>query len=179
MSLSLARFACFTLLLCLFAFAVAPAVATPPPPSAALPNFRQVTETIYRGGAPTLQGLKTLQGMGIRTIIDLRISPKDVKIEKARALELGFTWINLPMGSEPPTQKQVDTLLATLAKAEEEPVFVHCQHGADRTGCMLGIYRVAVQGWTYPQAYAEMRKYGFKPYYTKLANAVKTRAKAQ
>jgi len=144
---------------------------------AALPNFHQVTENIYRGGAPTLQGLKHLKDLGIHTIIDLRISPKLVKVEKERALALGFTWINLPMGSEPPTQKQVDTLLATLAKAADEPVFVHCQHGADRTGCMIGIYRVKVQKWPYAQTYTEMRKYGFKPYYTKLANAVKARAR--
>jgi tyrosine-protein phosphatase SIW14 len=162
-------------LLVLLALAMAPVLAAPP--AAALPNFHQVTPTIFRGGAPTLQGLKQLKEKGIHTIIDLRISPDLVKVEKARAKEMGFTWINLPMGSEPPTKKQVETLLATLAKSEEEPVFVHCQHGADRTGCMIGIYRVAVQDWKYADTYTEMRKYGFKKYYTKLANAVKERAR--
>ncbi|MHB9132425.1 MAG: fused DSP-PTPase phosphatase/NAD kinase-like protein [Armatimonadota bacterium] len=153
---------------------VMPVSAAPPK---GIPNFHDVAPGIYRGAAPTQFGLDALKAKGVHTIIDLRISPKLVKQEKARALKMGFTWINLPMGSEPPTKKQVETLLATLAKASDEPVFVHCQHGADRTGCMLGIYRVAVQGWSFAETYKEMRKYGFKPYYTKLADAVRSRVK--
>jgi protein tyrosine/serine phosphatase len=143
-----------------------------------LPNFHQVTSGIFRGGAPTGDGLKALKDMGIHTIIDLRISPKDVKVEKKTAEAMGFTWLNIPMGKEAPTQKQVDTFLATLAKAPDEPVFVHCQHGADRTGCMVGIYRVQVEGWSFAQACQEMGKYGFKPYLNELKEAVRSRAKS-
>jgi protein tyrosine/serine phosphatase len=85
-------------------------------------------------------------------------------------------WINLPMSDEPPRPKQVETLLAALRNAGHEPVFVHCQHGADRTGCMIGIYRETQQGWDYARTYQEMRKYGFKPYLRKLATSVKQRA---
>ena len=162
------------LLLALLALAgLAPALAV----SAGLPNFHQVGPGIFRGAAPTAAGLATLHAMGIHTIIDLRISPREVKQEKARALALGFQWINLPMGSEAPTAKQVETFLAVLAKAPKESVFVHCQHGADRTGCMIGIYRVAVQGWSFAQAWPEMRKYGFNPRWTKLTAAVRSRVK--
>ena len=143
-----------------------------------LPNFHQVDPGIYRGGAPTAQGLAKLKAMGIHTIIDLRISPRLVKQEKARALAAGFTWINLPMGSEAPTQKEVDTLLAVFARAPQEPVFVHCQHGADRAGCMVGIYRVSVEGWTFQRAWTEMRRCGFDPCWSNLTNAVRSRAKA-
>ena len=115
--------------------------------------------------------------MGIKTIIDLRIAPKTVKKEGTYARSLGFNWINLPMGSDPPTPKEVSTLLATLKQAPQSPVFVHCQHGADRTGCMIGIYRVTQQGWTYPRAFAEMRQDGFNPRWTKLSEAVQQRAK--
>ncbi|MCS6775656.1 MAG: tyrosine-protein phosphatase [Chloroherpetonaceae bacterium] len=142
-----------------------------------LPNFHPVSPGIYRGAAPTEAGLRRLRAMGIRTIVDLRISPKQVQREKVLAEKLGFRWMNLPMGSDPPTQKQVDTLIATLRQARTSPVFVHCQHGADRTGCMIGIWRVAEEGWTYAQAYREMRRYGFKPYYTRLASAVRQRAR--
>jgi hypothetical protein len=41
------------------------------------------------------------------------------------------------------------------------PVLVHCQHGADRTGTMCAIYRVAVQGWTKEEAIREMAEGGF------------------
>lgn len=142
--------------------------------STGLPNFHIVAPGIYRGGAPSNAGLVSLKKMGIHTIIDLRGRSQSSR-EKPKALAMGFTWINLQMGSEPPTQKQVNTLLETLKRAPGEPIFIHCQHGADRTGCMIGIYRVAVQHWDYNSTYKEMRKYGFKPYYKKLANAVRER----
>jgi hypothetical protein len=41
---------------------------------------------------------------------------------------------------------------------------------------MIGIWRETQQGWSYPQTYAEMRKYGFDPRWTKLSAAVKQRA---
>lgn len=151
---------------------------TPKQSPAGLPNSHQTAEGIYRGGAPTSAGLKTLKAMNIHTIIDLRISPTAVKQEKKTAESMGFVWLNIPMGSEAPTARQVATFLAVLAKAPGEPVFVHCQHGADRAGCMIGIYRVQVQGWSFAKAWAEMRSYGFKPYLGALKEAVRSRAKA-
>ncbi len=145
--------------------------------SADLPNFHQSAPGIWRGAAPTEAGLRQLKAMGVKTVIDLRIAPKTVKKEGLYARSLGFNWINLPMGSDPPTPKQVSTLLATLKQAPASPVFVHCQHGADRTGCMMGIYRVTQQGWTFPRAYAEMRSDGFNPRWVKLREAVQSRAK--
>lgn len=145
---------------------------------AGLPNFHTVAPGIYRGGAPTREGLKALSKMGVRTIIDLRIEKQARLTEKPMAEKMGFTWIHLPMGREAPTRRQVDTFLATLAKAPDKPVFVHCQHGADRTGCMIGIYRVQVQKWSFARAWAEMRKYGFKTYLHELKAAVRARARS-
>ncbi len=143
----------------------------------ALPNFHPVAPGIWRGAAPTDAGLKQLKARGVHTIIDLRISPKLVKKEGAEARALGFQWINLPMGAEPPTQAQVKTFLAALDRAPGEPVYVHCQHGADRTGCMVGIYRETRQGWDFPRTWAEMRQDGFNPRWHKLTAAVRARAK--
>jgi protein tyrosine/serine phosphatase len=110
--------------------------------------------------------------MGVHTVIDLRISPHQVRQEKSTAEKMGFTWINLPMGAEPPTRRQVTRFLATLQRAPAEPVFVHCQHGSDRTGCMIGIWRIRQQGWTFAEACKEMRHYGFNPHWKKLTEAV-------
>lgn len=155
----------------LLALACLPAAAAPD-----LPNFHPVGPGIWRGAAPTEAGLRQLKAMGIKTVIDLRIAPKTVKREGIYARSLGFHWINLPMGADPPTPRQVSTLLSTLKLAPTEPVFVHCQHGADRTGCMLGIYRETQQGWTFTQAYKEMRSDGFDPRWTRLKSAVQQRA---
>jgi tyrosine-protein phosphatase SIW14 len=141
-----------------------------------LPNFGTVDPGIYRGAAPTPAGLLKLKSMGVQTVIDLRISPKHVAKERAEVTQLGMTFINLPMGADPPTAKEESVLLAALSTAKQHPVYVHCEYGADRTGTMIGLYRRIDEHWTYPQTYKEMRHYGFKPYLLKDAACVKNAA---
>lgn len=142
-----------------------------------LPNFAVVSPGILRGGAPTAEGFKQLKAQGVRTVIDLRIEKKGQAEEAATVKALGLKRVRIPMGAEAPTEKQVKEFLGLLAKSPTEPVFIHCQHGADRTGAMVGIWRVTQQGWGFAQAWAEMRKYGFKPWLKDLKGAVEKRAK--
>jgi protein tyrosine/serine phosphatase len=142
-----------------------------------LPNFHSVAPGIYRGAAPTPSGLKKLKEKGVKLIIDLRIEKKGQKEEATAAQALGLNRIRIPMGSEAPTQKQIKTLFAALERAGSAPVFVHCQHGADRTGAMIGLWRVTHQGWGFEQTYKEMRKYGFKPWLKDLKGCVQKNAK--
>ncbi|MBX9949265.1 MAG: tyrosine-protein phosphatase [Candidatus Obscuribacterales bacterium] len=62
------------------------------------------------------------------------------------------------------------------ASASKQAVFVHCAHGSDRTGCMIGIWRVMRDGYDYDAAYKEMRKYWFTPKFTNLSGAVRAAA---
>ena len=39
-------------------------------------------------------------------------------------------------------------------------VFIHCQHGKDRTGLLAALYRVKYQGWTPEQAHKEWAALG-------------------
>ncbi len=167
-----------------------------------LPNFHVVHSYLLRGGEPTETGLKELKEMGVSTVIDLRAPTEQAIAEKKIVKDLGMQYINLPMSSKPPTKAQVETLEQTIesaaAKAKgpdpfEKPndaqdavhkpgsypgsVYVHCAHGSDRTGCMIGIWRVKHDGYSYDEAYKEMRSYYFTPKFTELSTAVKERAK--
>lgn len=148
-----------------------------------LPNFHQVHPYLYRGGEPTHTGLQKLKQMGVVTVIDLRGHPKKIRDEKSKAKQLGLRYINLPMSSKAPTQHQVRTFLKTVEKAALDPtagaIFVHCAHGSDRTGCMVGIWRVTHDGLTFDEAYKEMRKYYFTPKFTQLSGAVQQYAQGQ
>jgi protein tyrosine/serine phosphatase len=55
----------------------------------------------------------------------------------------------------------VVTFLKIVADTNNLPVFVHCQRGADRTGMICAMYRVAVCGWTKEAAIQEMKEGGF------------------
>lgn len=149
-----------------------------PKETQALPNFHKVTDYLYRGGEPSPEGMHQLQKMGVKTLIDLRAKTEAAHDEEQLAKKLGMKYINMTMTSEAPTKNQVETLLATIdsAKEKNEPVLVHCAHGSDRTGCMIGIWRVTRDNWAYDDAYKEMRKYWFGVKYDKLRNAVKERA---
>lgn len=147
------------------------------PVPAGIPNFAVVAPGIYRGGAPTAEGLKALHAMGVRMVVDLRIEKKGQEAEAAQCKSLGLDRIRIRMGREAPTKKQVEEFLETVDRSPSKPVFIHCQHGADRTGAMVGIYRVVRQGWDYSRARQEMRKYGFKPWLDELEDSVRSRAK--
>lgn len=142
-----------------------------------LPNFHEVHPFLYRSGEPTRAGLSKLKEMGFKTLIDLRAPSEQKFDEKEAASELGLKYIRLVMTSAAPTKEQVDTMLAEIKKAQKDPtnekVLVHCAHGSDRTGCMIGIWRVTQENWNYPDTYKEMRKYWFTPKFVKLSGAVK------
>lgn len=155
------------------------AIAFPTKPDKDLPNFAVVAPGIYRGAAPTPAGLRRLKAMGVRTVIDLRIERRGQVEEAQAARQLGLSRLRLPMGREAPTSAQVRTFLGTLNDPAQRPVFVHCQHGADRTGAMIGIFRVTQQNWPWARTWAEMRRFGFKPYLSELKGSVAGRAAAK
>jgi protein tyrosine/serine phosphatase len=142
-----------------------------------LPNFAVVAPGIYRGAAPTPDGLAQLKKMGVVHVIDLRIERKGQDEEAAAAKRLGLDRTRIRMGREAPTEKQVKEFMAIIRQAKTKPVFVHCQHGADRTGAMIGIYRAVDCGWNFDDIWKEMRRYGFKTYLAELKDSVRKRVK--
>ena len=149
-----------------------------------LPNFHEVEPYFYRGGEPTKNGLEELKKMGIKTIIDLR-NPGEMKFpEQEESQRLGIKYLHFPMDSKAPSKQTVDEFTHAVeegktANPDKPTVFVHCAHGSDRTGCMVGIWRVTHDGWDYEKAHEEMRKYYFTPKFTNLSGAVQEYADKQ
>ena len=120
-----------------------------------LPNFHQVTNTLYRGAQPTEEGFRELKALGVKTVINLRAFHSDAG--KLGTLKGEHLWVK----TWHPEDEDVVQFLKIVTDTNAMPVFVHCQHGADRTGTMCAVYRVAVQGWTKDAAIAEMTQGGF------------------
>ena len=122
-----------------------------------LPNLFKINAGLYRGAQPTAEGIKELKKLGVKTIVGLRDkhSDKDLLGDSKIAFE------HIPMKPSNPKEADVVRFLKIVTDKARQPVFVHCQHGADRTGTMCAIYRVAVDGWTKQQAIDEMTKGGF------------------
>lgn len=136
-----------------------------------LPNFHKVTEELYRGGQPKEEGWERLRALGIKLVIDLR--GDDSEREEAILQRMGIRYLNIPLSAlRRPKPAEVEAFFAAVDDPANQPVFVHCRRGADRTGVMVAIYRIARQGWTADQAYKEMRRLGFRWWYRGLKGFV-------
>lgn len=123
-----------------------------------LPNLHKVSDNLYRGAQPTAEGLQELKKLGVHTVIDLRESNGN----QAKTTGSGLTYEHIPMTALHVKDDHVVRFLRAVGGPDHTPIFVHCKRGADRTGLMCAMYRIAFQGWTKDQAIAEMTQGGFR-----------------
>ena len=98
--------------------------------------------------------------MGVLTVVDLRA--EHIGRQEGELVEsLGMKWIHLPiLPGGRPSDKQVFGFLQLVQDPDDQPVFVHCQRGRHRTGILVAIYRIVVQGWPPERSYADARSLG-------------------
>jgi protein tyrosine phosphatase (PTP) superfamily phosphohydrolase (DUF442 family) len=101
--------------------------------------------------------MKNLQQIGIKTIVNLRAFHSD----RDEIGDTGLGYEHIYMKTWHPEQEDVVRFLKIATDKDKAPVLVHCMHGADRTGTMNAIYRVAVEGWSKEEAVREMTQGGF------------------
>ncbi len=124
-------------------------------------NFGRVTDSYFRGGQVTPEGVANLRKMGVRTIIDLRDEESPGEAESCK--ENGIKYLKFPMsGHETPDDKTVNKILGIIKDAKD-PVYVHCSAGKHRAGTIAALYRTRIQGWSGERAWVEQKSYGFGP----------------
>ena len=147
--------------------ALAASIAAP-----SISNFDIVSEGLWRGAAPSNQAMQKLAESGVKTIVDLRLAGLGAEEEANRAKKLGIKYIHIPLGFMGPSLSKVAQFLNIVNDPANQPVFVHCRYGADRTGALVGVFRVIHDHWSFNQAYSEMRSHHFKPWLASLKRVV-------
>jgi protein tyrosine/serine phosphatase len=123
-------------------------------------NFGNVNAALYRGAQPDEAAISSLKRLGIKAIINLRMADDVWKAEAATAMAYGIVYTNVPLrGVGRPADRQVKTIL-TLIETLPPPVFVHCEHGCDRTGTIIACYRLQHDKWSTDSALQEARDFG-------------------
>jgi tyrosine-protein phosphatase SIW14 len=125
-----------------------------------VPNAGQVTPTLFRGAQPTPEGFHSLALRGTEIVVDLR-DEGNRQAEKESVTQNGMKYIGIPWSCQAPSDSVTAQFLQAIRENTDKKIFVHCQHGIDRTGLMIAAYRMADQGWTPEQARHEMEAYGF------------------
>ena len=139
------------------------ATATAPPVKGLPVNFGVVEEgKLYRGAQPTADEIENLYRRGVKTIV--KLNEADLDMERTAAGELGIRLIEIPLNARTVgTSKacaDVERAYNAMTDPLNWPVYVHCDHGRDRTGFLVGLYRERVQAWTFASVSDELAKYG-------------------
>lgn len=106
-------------------------------------NTRQVAEGYWLGSYPNLNGLKALQEHNIRLVITATRAPvtRDFNM---RIDELGIAHLIIPFGGRFPNP---DSFYPQILKFAPEEIFIHCDHGGDRSGTMLAYLLATRHNW--------------------------------
>ncbi len=140
------------------------------------PNFHLVSPGVYRGGHPSKGNIAYLDGLGVDTIVDLEVAdlveawPWQIEKEQHDAAAAGIALERFPMSAFEPAKSdefdgKIDGILALLRDKSRRPIYVHCKHGQDRTGLVIGLERVVNEGWSAKAAHDEMVTLGFHTYF--------------
>ncbi len=134
------------------------------------PNLHKVSNSLYRGAQPTKEGFANLNKLGIKTVVTLRDHHSDAEL----LADTPLAYKEIPVDTWKITAADITAFLRITADPNQTPVFVHCQHGADRTGVMTASYRIAAQQWEKTRAIAEMTHggYGFHPLWSELPELI-------
>lgn len=145
-----------------------------------IPNLVRVDESVWRSGQISSPSgwayLATLAGGRRIHVIKLNFNS-----EGSDAVPLGVDVVYVPIQPEgdqdvwddvrsiflSPDETNVARALAMLKQCEDHATtdlcLVHCTHGQDRTGYVVGKHRVVNDGWSKPAAYREMLVHDFHP----------------
>ena len=128
-----------------------------------LPRFKQVSETLYRGGQPLDGGLSKLRELGVNTVINLRGADDRSRAEETKVRALGLNYFNVSLpGWGRPEDARIVRIMEIINAPESGRVFIHCKAGVDRTGVIVAIYRMTHDGWSSDRALAEAERLGMR-----------------
>lgn len=125
-------------------------------------NFGRVNARLFRGAQPTLVGLRSLAAQGVQVVVRVSLGEEGAASEAADVRALGMEPVSLPWSvEEEPDRDQIRQFLQIINDPRRRVVFVHCKQGADRTGVMIAMSRIAFDGWTPERAMQEMRAFHY------------------
>jgi hypothetical protein len=140
-----------------------------------LPNWHDVGGGVFRSAQPTtLEQWRTAHDkFGVRHVLKLN---SDLEGSDADAQLAGIEIVRMPMQPEGdidiwdevkgvfvrPSRAEINAAVDRLEQAKPDDVWlVHCSHGQDRTGLVVGALRIERDHWTHDRALKEAVSIGY------------------
>lgn len=127
-------------------------------PAGGLPRVYLVSPGIYRGPQPDgAQFAALVRLYGIKSVLKLNSALEAHDVVPTGVEIIHHPW--LPAG--PVIAEEIAATCDDLASAPR-PIYVHCQHGEDRTGAAIGVcVRKRMENASPTAIWGEARRYGF------------------
>lgn len=120
-------------------------------------RFCQVKQNVlWRGAKPDQEGIAWLIEHGVRTIVNLELMHDDLSlIEKVdlttpKTFKIAYVrvkdWEPLPVLAPSVEDEHLVHFLAIASQPAYQPVYVHCRSGQNRTGVMVAVFQIIIEG---------------------------------
>jgi protein-tyrosine phosphatase len=127
-----------------------------------LSNFGLVHPGLFRCAQPDADGWRPLWLLGVTFAVKLSTSSEYPLDNEAREAGSKVQIQESPIDQWKPDAEVVRRLVSDIVAWENAGAIgvVHCAHGRDRTGLVIGAYRLLVDHWTLDHVNAERKLYG-------------------
>lgn len=136
-------------------------------------NFHIVDNNLWRSSQPNSESIKRMKLHGLKSIINLRGDEQTDIWEKKLSDSLGIKYFSKPMDA---TKEQdlnyLKEILSLIEDENNQPVLIHCLGGKDRTGLIVGMYKLKYSDISMEDLKKEIIMYGHDEKYESIFQAL-------
>ena len=126
-----------------------------------LVDRREQGTALWRAAQPDSTGFKLLLSFGINGVFKLNSNSEFPDAREAQYITPAVLSLT-PMDPFTPKEDEVRGIVKEIDEylSNGISVLVHCTHGRDRTGLIIGAYRALINHWSFDQIQKEREMYG-------------------
>ncbi|WP_353346059.1 tyrosine-protein phosphatase [Litorivita sp. NS0012-18] len=111
-------------------------------------NLEEIAPDVWRSNQPSPARIEKYAAMGIKTILNLRGTPKvsHYLLEEEACARFGITLVSIALAARAALPKENYLEVIDTLDRLEKPFVFHCKSGADRAGLVAALYLLHVEG---------------------------------
>lgn len=124
-------------------------------------GITRVSPIMYRGTRPDKEIFEFLKKIGVKSVISARTNPQKNRAKLANQYGIKFFHVHTGV-FKVPGQFEIDKFFSLVNDPANQPVYVTCWAGEDRTSFYVSLYQIVYGDWSYEEAVEDMDKHDLK-----------------